>query len=299
MNSTQFKICQFNLNLNYPMEYFPISTEDYTNWLINKKMNEFEQAFSKTNYKYFIIDYKDDLLSLICYRILKNLQSVCSFNFEILIYGKIWNTRKYIPKPRNQISKSKFNKLMKMQDLCVIVQGTNLLYNVVNSKTTYNDFPCPIWKPINNFIPKQIETLQIFYHIGYLKKDEIQFSDERIKNFNSFCSEENLSYSFPIPDKYTKKTIGVVNICGEKDIDLETLRKVEDFDGLLFYFTEINPGDTVLKSEYSLYVKNKANIPGKYNVNNWEPVHELKDKIMYIEFFGYWSDEEKRRLRCQ
>ena len=31
--------------------------------------------------KIFVLDYKDDLISLICYRMLKNLQQVCPFKF--------------------------------------------------------------------------------------------------------------------------------------------------------------------------------------------------------------------------
>lgn len=298
MNQSQFKICQFEMNLNYPMDYYPMAIEEYTNCLVNDKMFHFNKKFENTNAKYFIVDYKDDLNSLICYRMLKNLESVCQFDFEVLIYGKTWNTREYLPKGQKRISKWKLNKLMKMPDLCVIVQGTNLLYKVINSKITYNDFPCEVWRPISDFIPKQIQTLQIFYHIGYLKKDKMQFSDERVKDFNAFCVGEKLDYHYPDKPKYKRKTIGLVKIIGEQDKDIETLQQVEDFDGLLFYFTEgINPMDTVLKSEFSLFVKNRANIPDKYNVNNYEIIEELRSQITYCEFFGYWSDEERGRLR--
>ena len=294
MYAAQFKISQFELNLNYPINYYHITMEEYTNQLVNKRMNEFNQLFQDAGYKYFILDYKDDLLSLICYRMLKNLQSACPFEFDILIYGKIWHTRKEIQNKPAHISTRKLNTLIKNNE-CVIVQGSNLLYNVVKSKTTYKDFPCTIWSPIYDFIPRQVETLQIFYHIGYLKKDLIQFNNPKVKAFSNFCEGEDLNFDFPSTPIYSGSTIGLVKIINDKETDMKTLNEVEKYSkGLLFYFTDIDSYKTILRSEYSFFVENKANIPDKYNVNNEYVAKDICRLVKKeLEFFGPWTEEEK------
>jgi len=66
------KLVLYDLNLKYyPNKNWSI--EEQTNWLINRKMNNFEFQFQNCSERIFIIDYKDDLLSLICYKILKNI----------------------------------------------------------------------------------------------------------------------------------------------------------------------------------------------------------------------------------
>lgn len=298
MKPSQFKVCQFQMDLNYPMSYHPMAIEEYTNWLVNKRMNDFNQLFCQSGYKFFVLDYKDDLISLICYRMLKNLQSACSFDFDVLIYGKVWDTRQYIQKKQKRISKWKLNQMIQ-KDECVIVQGSNLLYNVVKSKITYKDFPCPTWCPIWDFTPKQIETLQIFYHIGYLKKDKIQFNNKEVIAFNDFCAGNSLSFDFPEKIEYNKGHIGVLKLTGDKDKDTSLLQSVENYPALLFYFTPCDAYDTILKSEYSLFVEFKANIPDKYNVNNYLIPKEIQESYpsVAIDYLGDWTDEEKERFK--
>jgi hypothetical protein len=54
-----------------------------------------------------------------------------------------------------------------------------------------------------------------------------------------------------------------------------------------------------LKSEYSLFVEFKANIPDKYNVNNYLIPKEIQESYpaVAIEYLGDWTDEEKERFK--
>lgn len=296
---TKYKIDLFNMNLNYPLPYFKISAEEYTNWLINQQMNYFNNNFTQDADKTFILDYKDDLISIICYRMLKNLQATCSFNFEIFINGKIKKTKSQMSKGYKKISNWKMSKLLKSNS-CIIIQGSNLLYNVVFNTGIFKEFPCKVWRPFEHFTPEQIEIAQIFYHIGYIKGDAIQFTDERIKEFKKYCNRQITSYAMHY-SYYYKKDIALIQLTCDNDVDMETLNKVEDFDGLIFYFLPENvsdPSSSLLSSEFGLFVKNKANIPDQYNIDNFETPDDLIHNYnAYPTFFGPWSDEDRAGWR--
>ena len=59
---------------------------DIRDWFIKK----YENASDKL----FILDYKDDLISVICYRMLKNLQNVSPFKFNIASLSSLGMSRK-------------------------------------------------------------------------------------------------------------------------------------------------------------------------------------------------------------
>ena len=292
MLEAQRKIMMFDLNLEYQGNWPSVDAQ--TNWLINRRMNEFEYLFANALERIFILDYKDDLLSLICYRMLKNLQSICKFDFQIFLTGKARHTKKYVKKEK-RISSFKLARLVK-NNQCVIVQPVNPLYNVMGLKQNYKDFPCKLWTPIAMFTPEQLKTAQIFYHIGYLKKDKVQLDSKEIEAFNSFLTGENNEWCKDYTFKYTHN-IGIVKLTGKVEEDSGLLSNVEDYDGLVFYFYEGEEEPLILRqSEFSLYVKNKANIPTDDNINNMDVPYYIYHYFATprIDFFGDWDYDNRK-----
>ena len=163
----------FNSNLDFPIKN--TSQEIYTNQLINKQMNYLSKIIQDNKEKIVVIDYKDDVLSLICYRLIKNLQNICSSKFKIYLYGKTFNTKKDLVKKEKKIFSFKLKKEIKNNNV-ILISPYNPIYEVLNSNTHFNKFGCPIYKPFQYFTIQQIEQTQIFYHIGYYKKDLLQIN---------------------------------------------------------------------------------------------------------------------------
>lgn len=293
MYKTNQLIQLYNMNLEYPIQN--LSLESHTNYLINQQMNYFIKEFKDDFSKLFVIDYKDDLLSLICYRIIKNLQEVSPFKFNIAIYGRTFRTKKLLVKKEKRISNWKLNKLIKNNQV-VIISPINPVYKVVNTGIEFNNFNCPIWKPLNRFIPDQLKTAQVFFNIGYLPKDRIQLDKNlEIKEFNKLCNRTNNLFEIPNNIKYNKD-ITLIKLTGNNNIDQELLNRIEDVDGLIFYFYE-SEFCPMLYSDFSIYIKNKVNIPFENNTNEYDIPIELIKRGCYPNFIGDWSIDEKKKFK--
>lgn len=292
MLEAQRKILMYDLNLEYPIPGF--SLEAQTNWLINRRMNEFEYLYKDMPERIFILDYKDDLLSLICYRMLKNLQSICKFNFQILIMGKTKRTRQYI-KNEKKIHPFFAKKYWKEKNNCVIVQPVNPLYNVLGMEKVFNDFPCKTWTPLTCFTPEQLKASQIFYHIGYIKKDKIQLNSAEIEAFNNFLNGMNNEWCKGLNFKY-EKNIAAVKLTNNIEKDSALLSEIESYDGLVFYFYDEQFPQILSAPEFSTYVSNKANIPGDNNINNMEIPYYIYHNFSScrIDFYGDWEYDNKK-----
>lgn len=293
MITTQHKIEMFNLNLDYPIDN--LSIENQTNLLINKKMNEINCLIEKNKDKVIVLDYKDDLISLICYRMLKNVQSIC--NFPLFITGKRNRTKEYIKKEK-RIGKIKLNNFLK-KNQCIIIQPFNPIYKVADIKVIFKEFTCNTFYPVETFTPEEFKTAQIFYHIGYIKKDPIQLNSNIIEDFNNFCCYKDNNFCKAAAPRINTK-IDMVWLTGIIEKDCQILQEVENSENLVFYFYNkdiIYP--IKLISEFSQYVQNKANIPNETNINNYIMVDELFEKYITEEQFnwiGNWPDEVKRRI---
>lgn len=300
------KIEHFNLDLDYSNPLFN-SLETQTNQIINSILNLYLIQFKDK--KKIILEYQDDLLSVITYRILKN---ICAINeFEIFIYGKKKKTKTYIEKKDKNISLRKINKIIKKEKQDILyVSCFNPIYKVINSKKVFNVFQCDTYNPIANFTPDEIHMTQVFYHIGYIK-DEINFTSSIIKDYSFFCdSIYNMSsdidiflsnFLYPIPNE-----INLIWLCGDEKIDEEELKEIQNTKGMNFYFYQEEP--SIFKSYFSLYLSNKSNIPNKNfgNINNYQLVNEFikflekrkKEKnINYtINWIGKWDNIIKNKI---
>lgn len=293
MIDTEQKIQMFNMDMEYPVKNF--SLEAYTNYLVNQKMNEFVKQFENSANKIFVLDYKDDLISLICYRMLKNLQQVCPFKFQLVLYGKVKYTKKDIVKKEKKIFSFRLKKLIKSNNT-IIIQPFNPLYEVAKTGIEFKEFGCPIWKPLEKFTPDQLRQVQIFYQLGYYPKDKIQLDrNPVIQQFSRFCNGDKCLIDFS--KKEYQNNIALVKLTGEIEEDTIILNAVEDFDGLIFYFyTDKYP--QILDSEFSFYLKNKANIPDESNINNCDmPIAILRSHDIQSIYFGEWSSAEKLKYK--
>lgn len=284
------KLILYDLNLKYPIENWTV--EGQTNWLINKKMNAFEFQYKNSSERIFIIDYKDDLLSLICYKMLKNIQAICQFKFQIYILGKTFNTKKYLGKDK-KISHLRTNILQKKKQ-CVVVQPVNPLYNVIDNRKRFKNFLCPTWKPLIDFTPEQIQTSQIFYHIGYLKKDKIQFNNEKIISFMKFLNGENDEWSKDYFLLYVNN-LALVKLTGKIEEDQELLRKIEDYKGLVFYYYEEEKPQLLSDVNFLFSLQNWTNLPQGDSINNYTIPSYLKQEYgFHIDFFGNWEYDKRK-----
>lgn len=273
--------------MNYPINNFPL--DSYTNYLINKQMNYFIKNLSTS--KIYVLDYKDDLLSLICYRILKNLQEVSPSKFNLFLYGKKKKTKSFLVKKEKFVNSFWLKKKIK-QDLIIFISPFNPLYEVTNSTIIFKDFPCKTLKPIEKFTPEQLLKTREFFNL-----EDVDFpEEENVNSFSSFCKRESTKTFEQIPKLKYNSDITLVKLTKDNERDQDLLNLVEDSNGLIFYYFEGNELPPMLQGDYSLYVTNKANIPFSLNINNNSIPQELIQNGCYPTFIGNWSLKERGKF---
>ena len=186
INIYEAKLKHYNLNLFYPREKDNISAE--TNLLIQHLFNHFSNLIK--NYQYFILEYHDDIISSICYRLLKAFSVYNEIN--IFIYGKKKKTKKFLAKKQKRISFYKVKKLLKNKKT-LYISPFNPLYEVTKSKEKFKHFDTDIWYPMKQFTYDNLLIAREFYHIGYLKNDLIE--NELCKDFNNWCTNQKNFYT--------------------------------------------------------------------------------------------------------
>lgn len=297
MNKTDAKIIMYNLNLDYKIK--ELSLENQTNMLINRQMNEFVKLYSGDTEKTFIIDYKDDLISLICYRIVKNIQTVSGIKFNLLLSGKTRKTRKFIDKKEKRIPSFLVKSKMKKSNV-FLISPINPIYKVLNEKTVFKKFNCKVWKPMESFTPNEVLLSQVFYHIGYLKNEHIfEKKKKEVEIFQELCDgqvpfEEEVSLLNL--EKFTiyNKDISLVKLTNDDVVNERLLNEIEDFEGLIFYYWEKRPE---ILTSFENFIKIKANVSEYFNVNQYTvPAQLIRDYHCKPFFYGNWSAKEKELL---
>lgn len=187
MNTDQELYYHF-LNLDYSNLLIPYDKQ--TNKTLDKKMNNFIHQFKKDfEDKVFILEYNDDLLSLISYKIIKTLQNLC--HFKLQIYGKIRKTKEYF------IEKEIICKKIPKENYHLI-SVFNPIYKVINACRNSNKL---IMKSdfciIDVFTPEQFKILSEYYGIKNIK----MLDNKNIKDFSKFCQDEK----YPINKKIEKR----------------------------------------------------------------------------------------------
>lgn len=297
MNYTRKLIQQFNLGLD--LFKADDNVENKTNLLINKVINDL--ALSLTADSTVIFHNNDDTASMVCYRLLKVAQN--SKNFKLYLYGSRMRTGNMISKEDKFINRWKVKKLLKQN--AVLAIPYNPLYKVIGASEKYSKFLSEakeVVRPIEKFNLIELRTAQLFYHIGYVKKDNMTY--ERLttyeweeydkmcrlnpKNIISF-SEEISSTLYP-PQK---KVYGAW-LTGDLQTDTITINMLEDVDGLIFYFYE-GEEPCILKSGFEYWLKSAANTPvNGINVNiNIDLYNEICNNVCLV---GDFPEEISKKI---
>lgn len=288
MNTLTQKIKHYNLNMFYSCGY---SYEAETNWRIQQVMNDFVQTYKdKFETHTFILDYKDDIISMIAYKLLKAISGVNPFN--LVLYGKKKKTKEMLSDEQKIVGEFGLRKLAKKGNL-VFISAFNPLYQVVNKVEIFKhfdlDFKCwfnvgsqsfETYNIVERFLPAHLRLMRVFYHVGFIKGDffDDKQYEEDIIHFQDWCDNNWVEeedgrawglYDYPwISAEYDNDYIKVVYLTENIEDDKILLQSVQDEDCIVNYsFSGVfddskekqNKINELLK-QYSLYVKKGSNI---------------------------------------
>lgn len=294
------KLYHHNLNMYYPCGF---DVEADCNWRIENLINDFLQSYKEELKTHtFILEYQDDTISMICYRMLKAISAIEPIN--LIVYGKRRKTKKMMPKTQKRVGRLGLKRLMKKEENIIFISAFNPLYKVASSKNTFNIFNYPTWSPIKSFTPDQLKTLRVFYHIDYIKNDII---DDKIitKSFQSWCENHltgvsqnawlDLSLPFSKEEKtYNEDTIKVVSLTSDLEDNKILLQDVENTDAIVLYELPEVDGyqhNQIIEQlrQYALFIKRHSNAVGYYNlIGNGVNISDYQEilpniKIEYIK----------------
>lgn len=295
-NTFNIKLLHFNLNLNYKQKN--ITIENQTNQLINFICNDFVNKFQNDlKNKYVILEFQNDTISLLGYKILKVIQVIVPF--QLLIYGKdkvlkqdmkTKDKKKRVKEKR--IYTHTLKKLIK-NDKAIFVSCYNPIYQVTEQEKTFKEMDC--YYLLKDFIPEELKIAFQFYGI-----EEKEPSDSRAEVFQSFCDGiENSGFDLFLLNEikaYKKeiREINIVKLTGDNEKDNELLVNVADKDEPIFYHCEENKDYPILFSEYQYYLKNKSNIYGYWNENTHDIAKQFQKQFKCkVNFYGDFADKEK------
>lgn len=269
------KLQHHNLNMFYSCGFEPNAD---CNWRIEQLINSFLYTYKdKLETHTFILEYQDDTISLICYRMLKAISAIEPIN--IILYGKCKKTKKLLPKEQKKIGRIGLKRKLKKDNNIIFISSFNPLYKVASKEFNSTNLGYDYWYPMKSFTPDQLKILRVFYHIDYIKNDII---DDKIytKNFQSWCDNQLtgaagnpwLDMKFPfIEEKYNCKRIIVVNLTSSLATNKLLLQAVENTDAIVLY--KMPEVDNYKQKEineqlkqYALFIKYHSNTYGYYNI---------------------------------
>ncbi len=301
MDAVKAKILHHSLNLDYQQN--GISAENQVNQFINYIMNSFLLKFHEEDFKtkYFVLEFQNDMLSLITYNMLKALQSV--YNFQILIYGKHSQLNSYIKRYKNHKNKERtiniftFNRLKK-ENRMVLISCYNPIYQVVNITKKFNKFDL-CFNFIERMTQKEIFIAKDFYDIELSKTDEAIFQNTLVCDFQSFCDGENASlFNWKNESLSIPKEIHIVKLTNDNESNNELLNDIVKTQDMVFYECDEDLLKyPILFSDFQFYLKNKSNIAGYWNVNAYSIVQTLiRDYNVKVIYHGEvnqqrWTNE--------
>lgn len=284
------KLLHYQLNLDY--SYANYTIENQSNLLISHEINKFINQFKDVKDKYFIFDFKNDNISLIGYHLLKIIQH--SFNFPLLIYGKKRKIKTFLKKSKSKekfISTFTLNRLIK-KDRAIIISPYNPIYQVEGMQNLFKEMNIDYYI-CKQMTPDEIKTIQNFYAIT---DNTIDIDNDRIKCYNDFCNGKQVDdLYFNINKPKEIPIINIIKMTGNNEIDNELVNQVVHKNELIFYQCEKSLDEyPILISSYQFFLENKTNVPGYWNINQYDLVYEIKSIYKSsINFIGDFTDEEK------
>lgn len=295
----QSKLAHFECDVDYPIKDFRLDNQ--TNKLINDIINDIIFKYQKGKYT-FVLEYRDDLISVIAYKILNTLSSIS--NFDFYLYGSSKRTRNYLKsiKSGKKIFKKymphKFISLKKLKQLhknnTIYFSVYNSIYKVIPTTEFYRNLGLSlglqVYSIMEKFTPEEIFTARDFYNIGYIGKeiDEtngiLNAYSKWLKSPSKFVVPPPLQKNRPMPAQVNK-------ICLPDDITkiATILQDVEQSDDINFYFFKNRSliNDLVIFT-FNNYVKKKSNvIKSNYmNVDNQELLNYFVSNGVEVKTYG-------------
>lgn len=288
------KKLHFDLNLDYKQKGTNYISQ--TNSTISKIMNNMYENYKENSINTFVLEYQDDLISLISLNILSGLSNFID-NFNLIIYGKVEKTKKYLEKCEYSI----VSELIDYdENQFIYVSCYNPIYKVVKSKKIFNKFLYKnSYEIVSIFTPEQFKIMSTFYDIQDLKLSKILYNTE-VKDFQLFC-DFIFHFSFEDNSNNTEDfpSIACVKITGDKDIDFDFYKDIIEYKGICFYFLEDEHIEYLLNSGLEKFLIFKTNIPSDNygNINNKEFLRRclLKNNFK-VDYIGKWTEKEKAEL---
>lgn len=289
INNADRKIVHHCLNMDYH-NYSNFRTfQGQTNYLIQTLMNDFISRYKNFFSTHdFIIEWKDDVISLIGYKIIKNIQGLFPFNFYIL--GNRKKTKKYLQKEK-MITK---NKISKLSDI-VYISCFNPIYYVMSHNYSFNNFSDTYYL-MSKFTPTQLMiAAKDFYQIdNHLISNT--FKNNEVLNFDNFC---NCIIDTPIPkiklDKPEDLGLTLFKLGENSDINNINFDTIKNTNNIIFWF--VDDVNKLFEYNYNPWVKNKDNAPCYNYLNIISPKSTESNKVLmsllpYYKFdlVGDWGD---------
>lgn len=287
------------LRMDYINPY--ISIYDQTNLLINNVMNHFCKEYGHYFGKRpFVIEYNDDCLSLITYRILSNIREFTNLNFVLL--GTCKATKQYIRKTDRVYKNSK--QIIKNFVNPIYIQVNHILYNVFKYNRKMGNFIDSQKEKINlieNFTPVELEIAMTFY--GYTFKSlKINSSQLEWVGLNKFLSKpfENVlpPHLAHLKEVQGPAEIQMVYITGDNEKDIDTLQQIEQTPAIVFYFYKGEMPLILKDINFTTFVDNKTNIPcheygNLCEDNKWQDFMWTDNTVNFV---GPWPADKKSEV---
>lgn len=294
----------FNLNL-------PIYEDEVknTDLIISKMMGKFLTEYaSQIRQRYtFILDYRNDIFSLIAYSIIKNCASVSKIDLDIRYLGKLKTEeeKKYF-KGAKEIGIKKATKLKK----AILITSFNPICNVIELSFFSKHF-IEIFNPIENFTPTNLKMIQEYYFSSKdFKKFYIQNLGQRTDEehyWNEYFSypitEIKNCYNFDLENFYKEKINEEVNIVlfslmgTEKDFELyDFILKSSKEGNIHLYMINGNEDNlTFAKTNLNAYIDSKNMIQDLNLLNNesyFQFLEKYSGKYYYYNIENFKGDSQ-------
>ena len=181
-------------------------------------------------------------------------------------------------------------------------ESFNPIYKVINQRYSSNEIVSLRYDLLGKFTPQEIQTAQLFYHIGYIKNDLLckKFIKER-EDFSAWVDKPELKSNENIIDYYGydyPSRVIVAWFDDDVENNIRIMQDLQDEEGLVFYFFDKEP-EILFDTTYSYLIKRKTNIPNKafLNINEYDIPKILKYK--YGRDFvakGNWNIRDYMKL---
>lgn len=260
------KMLHFKLNMYYPIN----NIEAETNFYLEKVINDFIIKYQNSTNKIFILEYKDDIISLINYKILQVISAIMPIDIKLL--GKIKNTKKFFKKSKIKcIPERKFIKYI--SDDMIFLSGFNPIYKVIKPNIDFKQLDNS-YNLIEKFTPMQLATIAKFYNIDYNNFDIVCAYAQQ---FNLWCNDctawndtEILKYFYndiSFIENFPK--LSIVNLTSNINDNMILLNQIENTNNLVLYNFPDDNKDQVIEQlkQFSFFINNNSNAYVYYNSN--------------------------------